>query len=45
MAHPTQANANAARDLPIAAPRGQILDREGQPIASSRTTNAVQVVP
>ncbi|MFI5037689.1 MAG: hypothetical protein ACHP93_04340, partial [Solirubrobacterales bacterium] len=24
-----QANANRARDLPIAAPRGQILDREG----------------
>jgi penicillin-binding protein 2 len=40
-----KANANAARDLPIAAPRGQILDREGQPIVSSRTTNAVQIVP
>jgi penicillin-binding protein 2 len=40
-----QANANRARDLPIAAPRGEILDREGQPIVASRTTNAVQVVP
>jgi penicillin-binding protein 2 len=40
-----QANANRVRDLPIAAPRGQILDREGQPIVTSRTTNAVQVVP
>jgi penicillin-binding protein 2 len=40
-----QANANRARDLPIAAPRGEILDREGQPIVSSRVTNAVQVVP
>jgi len=40
-----KANANRARDLPIAAPRGQILDREGQPIVASRTTNSVQIVP
>jgi penicillin-binding protein 2 len=40
-----QANANRVRDLPIAAPRGKILDREGQPIVTSRTTNAVQIVP
>ena len=40
-----QANANSVRDLPIAAPRGQILDREGQPIVTSRITNAVQIVP
>src|SRR2546421_9332484 len=40
-----QANATRARDLPIAAPRGQILDREGQTIVASRVTNAVQVVP
>jgi penicillin-binding protein 2 len=40
-----QANANRVRDLPVAAPRGQILDREGQPIVSSVTTNAVQIVP
>jgi penicillin-binding protein 2 len=40
-----KANANRARDLPIAAPRGQIFDREGQPIVVSRTTNAVQIVP
>ncbi|HWX75321.1 MAG TPA: penicillin-binding protein 2 [Solirubrobacteraceae bacterium] len=40
-----KANANRARDLPIAAPRGEMLDREGQPIVASRTTNAVQIVP
>jgi penicillin-binding protein 2 len=40
-----QADANRVRDLPIAAPRGQILDRDGRPIVSSRTTNAVQIVP
>lgn len=40
-----QADTNRVRDLPIAAPRGEILDREGQPIASSKTTNAVQIVP
>ena len=40
-----QADANRVRDLPIPAPRGQILDREGQPIVTSRTTNAVQIVP
>jgi penicillin-binding protein 2 len=40
-----QADANRVRDLPIAAPRGEFLDREGQPIVTSRTTNAVQIVP
>jgi penicillin-binding protein 2 len=40
-----QANANRVRDLPIPPPRGQILDRAGHPIVSSRTTNAVQIVP
>jgi penicillin-binding protein 2 len=40
-----QADANRVRDLPIQAPRGQILDRAGRPIVTSRTTNAVQVVP
>ena len=40
-----QANANRVRDLPIPAPRGQILDREGQAIVTSRVTNAVQIVP
>jgi penicillin-binding protein 2 len=40
-----QANANRVRDLPIQAPRGEILDREGQPIVTSRVTNAVQIVP
>jgi penicillin-binding protein 2 len=40
-----QANANRVRDLPIPAPRGEILDREGQAVVSSRVTNAVQIVP
>ena len=40
-----QANANRIRELPIQAPRGEILDREGQPIVGSRITNAVQIVP
>ena len=40
-----QADANRVRDLPIPAPRGDILDREGQQIVASRTTNAVQIVP
>jgi penicillin-binding protein 2 len=40
-----QADANRVRDLPIQAPRGQILDREGRPIVASLTTNAVQIVP
>jgi penicillin-binding protein 2 len=40
-----QANANRLRPLPIPAPRGEIFDREGQSIVTSRTTNAVQIVP
>jgi penicillin-binding protein 2 len=40
-----QANANRVRDLPIPAPRGEILDRQGNAIVSSKTTNAVQIVP
>ncbi len=40
-----QADNNGARHLPIAAPRGQILDREGQAIVGSAVTNAVQIVP
>ena len=40
-----QANANRVRDLPIPAPRGQIIDRDGQTLVSSRVTNAVQIVP
>jgi penicillin-binding protein 2 len=40
-----QANANRVRDLPIAAPRGEMLDSEGKPIVGTRTTNAVQIVP
>jgi penicillin-binding protein 2 len=40
-----QANANRARELPIAAPRGDILDREGQPLVGSTVTNAVEIAP
>jgi penicillin-binding protein 2 len=40
-----EAAANAVRTLPIAAPRGQILDREGKTIAASTVANAVQIVP
>jgi penicillin-binding protein 2 len=40
-----QADANRARELPIAAPRGTILDREGQPIVGSTVTNAVEITP
>jgi len=40
-----QADVNRVRDLPIQAPRGQIVDREGQALVTSVTTNAVQIVP
>ncbi|HEY7891313.1 MAG TPA: penicillin-binding transpeptidase domain-containing protein [Solirubrobacteraceae bacterium] len=40
-----QANANRVRDLPIPAPRGEILGREGKPLATTRITNAVQIEP
>src|ERR1700686_2342584 len=40
-----KADVNRVRDLPIQAPRGQILDREGNALVTSRTTNAVQLVP
>jgi penicillin-binding protein 2 len=40
-----EAASNSERDLPVAAPRGQIFDREGKAIAASTVTNAVQIVP
>jgi penicillin-binding protein 2 len=40
-----QAQANDQRELPIPAPRGEILAREGQPIVTSSVTNAVQILP
>jgi penicillin-binding protein 2 len=40
-----QANNNRVRDLPIPAPRGDVLDRNGQPLATDHLTNAVQIVP
>lgn len=36
---------NTLRELPIAAPRGQIVDREGNVLVTSKRTNAVQIVP
>jgi penicillin-binding protein 2 len=40
-----EAAVNSVRDLPIAAPRGQVFDREGKAIAAGTVTNAVQIVP
>jgi penicillin-binding protein 2 len=40
-----QADANVTRSLPIQAPRGEILDREGKPIVRDQVTNAVQIIP
>ncbi len=40
-----QAEKNTRRELPIAAPRGQIVDREGTVLVTSKRTNAVQIVP
>jgi penicillin-binding protein 2 len=40
-----QARANDQRPIVIPAPRGEILDSEGQPIVTSRVTNAVQIMP
>ncbi|MGA9286265.1 MAG: penicillin-binding transpeptidase domain-containing protein [Solirubrobacteraceae bacterium] len=40
-----QAQANDQRTLPIAAPRGEIVDRAGTPIVTSTVTNAVQILP
>jgi len=40
-----KANANDRRPLPIPAPRGEVFDRNGVPIAARVTTNAVQIVP
>jgi penicillin-binding protein 2 len=40
-----QANANRARELPIPAPRGEILDRDGRTLVSSSVADAVQIAP
>jgi penicillin-binding protein 2 len=40
-----KARANDQRDLPIPAPRGQILDRSGKPLVGTRIANAVQITP
>ena len=40
-----QAEKNTRRELPIAAPRGQIVDREGNVLVTSKRANAVQIIP
>jgi penicillin-binding protein 2 len=40
-----QADITHGRKLPVAAPRGEILDRSGAVIATSKTSNAVEIVP
>jgi penicillin-binding protein 2 len=40
-----QAEKNTRRELPIAAPRGQIVGREGSVLVTSKRANAVQIVP
>ncbi len=40
-----QAAKNTRREIPIAAPRGQIVGREGEVLVTSKVTNAVQLVP
>jgi penicillin-binding protein 2 len=40
-----QAKENRLRDVPLSAPRGLILDRNGAVLATSRTTHSVAVVP
>ncbi len=40
-----QANANHERQLPVPAPRGEILDREGHAIVTGVTSNVVEIVP
>ena len=40
-----QAQSNRVRNVDIPAPRGQIVDRNGNPIVASRAAYAVQVVP
>jgi penicillin-binding protein 2 len=40
-----QAAQNTEREVPIPAPRGQIVGRGGELLVTSRVTNAVQIVP
>jgi penicillin-binding protein 2 len=40
-----QANANRLRELLTPAPRGEIVDREGNPVVTNRVVNAVQIEP
>jgi penicillin-binding protein 2 len=40
-----QAKVNDQRGLATPAPRGELLDRSGQPIVTSSVTNAVQILP
>jgi len=40
-----QAQANSFRAVPVLAPRGWILDRDGHPLVNNRQATAVQVWP
>lgn len=40
-----QANDNRVRDISISAPRGDIVDRNGKPLAESRVATVVQIEP
>lgn len=40
-----KANANQVRDVPVAAPRGEIVDRNGKPLVESRPATAVVIQP
>jgi penicillin-binding protein 2 len=44
-AYLAQAQSNQTRDVPISAPRGLIVDRNGVVLATSRATHAIAVVP
>lgn len=40
-----EANSNRTREYRVSAPRGQVLDREGEPLVRNRTSLALQVDP
>jgi penicillin-binding protein 2 len=40
-----EAHANAIREVPIPAPRGEILDAEGKPLVADKVVDAVQIDP
>ncbi len=40
-----EAQVNVVRDIPVAAPRGEIVDRSGTPLVTSKLVPAVQIAP